>query len=179
MRAHTFDVLICSNIFLICSICMSLVGHRTNRIPHWITSACIFICVRKQIKFILTGTCDSCLFAPVPRELDSCSNHRKGRLADSTCGKYRWFSRYVIAAMLVDKNKRFFISSFCSCTSNCTLEHCCLCPLRVIRWIDLTGSFKQREYLLAFLSRRQVSTVFHECECISPIIQWTLKIDFP
>ena len=25
----------------------------------------------------------------------------------------RWFSRYVIAAMLVDENKRFLISSFC------------------------------------------------------------------
>ena len=31
---------------------------------------------------------------------------------------YRWFSRYVIAAMLVDENKRFLISSFCSSTSN-------------------------------------------------------------
>ena len=29
---------------------------------------------------------------------------------------YRWFSRYVIAAMLVDENKRFLISSFCSST---------------------------------------------------------------
>ena len=36
---------------------------------------------------------------------------------------YRWFSRYVIAAMLVDENKRFLISSFCSSTSNCTLQH--------------------------------------------------------
>ena len=41
---------------------------------------------------------------------------------------YRWFSRYVIAAMLVDENKRFLISSFCSSTSNCTLQHCYLCP---------------------------------------------------
>ena len=40
----------------------------------------------------------------------------------------RWFSRYVIAAMLVYENKRFLISSFCSCTSNCTLQHCYLCP---------------------------------------------------
>ena len=38
----------------------------------------------------------------------------------------RWFSRYVIAAMLVDENKRFLISSFCSSTSNCTLQHCYL-----------------------------------------------------
>ena len=41
---------------------------------------------------------------------------------------YRWFSRYVITAMLVDENKRFLISSFCSSTSNCTLQHCYLCP---------------------------------------------------
>ena len=41
---------------------------------------------------------------------------------------YRWFSRYVIAAMLVDEKKRFLISSFCSSTSNCTLQHCYLCP---------------------------------------------------
>ena len=39
-----------------------------------------------------------------------------------------WFSRYVIAAMLVDGNKRFLISSFCFSTSICTLQHCCLCP---------------------------------------------------
>ena len=38
----------------------------------------------------------------------------------------RWFSRYVIAAMLVDENKRFLISSFCLSTSNCTLQHCYL-----------------------------------------------------
>ena len=44
---------------------------------------------------------------------------------------YRWFSRYVIAAMLVDENKRFLISSFCSSTSNCTLQHCYLCPRRL------------------------------------------------
>ena len=37
---------------------------------------------------------------------------------------YRWFSRYVIGAMLVDENKRFLISSFCSSTSNCALQHC-------------------------------------------------------
>ena len=40
----------------------------------------------------------------------------------------RWFSRYVIAAMLVDENKRFLINSFCSSTSNCTLQHCYLWP---------------------------------------------------
>ena len=45
---------------------------------------------------------------------------------------YRWFSRYVIAAMLVDENKRFLISSFCSSTSNCTLQHCYLCPSRLV-----------------------------------------------
>ena len=33
-------------------------------------------------------------------------------------------SRYVIAAMLVDENKRFLISSFYSSTSNCRLQHC-------------------------------------------------------
>jgi len=41
---------------------------------------------------------------------------------------YRWSSRYVIAAMLVDENKRFLISSFCSSTSYCTLQHCYLRP---------------------------------------------------
>ena len=40
----------------------------------------------------------------------------------------RWFSRYVIAAMLVDENKRFLISFFCFSTSNCTLQHCYLYP---------------------------------------------------
>ena len=40
----------------------------------------------------------------------------------------RWFSRYIIAAMLVDENKRFLISSFCFSTGNCTLQHCYLCP---------------------------------------------------
>ena len=44
----------------------------------------------------------------------------------------RWFSRYVIADMLVDENKRFLISSFCSSTSNCTLQHCYLCPKRLV-----------------------------------------------
>ena len=33
--------------------------------------------------------------------------------------------------MLVDENKRFLISSFCSSTSNCTLQHCYLCPSRL------------------------------------------------
>ena len=32
-----------------------------------------------------------------------------------------WFSCDVIAAMLLDENKRCLISSFCSSTSNCTL----------------------------------------------------------
>ena len=41
---------------------------------------------------------------------------------------YRWFSGYVIAAMLADENKRFLISSFWSSTRNCTLQHCHLCP---------------------------------------------------
>ena len=45
--------------------------------------------------------------------------------------RYRWFSRYVIAAMLVDVNKRILIRSFCSSTSNCTLQHCYLCPQRL------------------------------------------------
>ena len=47
-------------------------------------------------------------------------------------GLYGWFSRYVIAAMLVDENKRFPISSYCSSTSNCTLQHCYLCPKRLV-----------------------------------------------
>ena len=44
----------------------------------------------------------------------------------------RWFSRYVTATMLVDENKRFLISSFCSSTTNCTLQHCYLCPYRLV-----------------------------------------------
>ena len=44
---------------------------------------------------------------------------------------YKWFSHHVIAAMLVDKDKRFLISSFCLSTSNCTLQHCYLCPSRL------------------------------------------------
>ena len=39
---------------------------------------------------------------------------------------YTWFSRYVIAAKLVEENKRPLISSFCSSTNNCTLHHCYL-----------------------------------------------------
>ena len=50
------------------------------------------------------------------------------KIASSSFSVYRWFSRYVIAAMLVDENKRFLINSFCSSTSNCTLQHCYLCP---------------------------------------------------
>ena len=40
------------------------------------------------------------------------------------CG---WFSCCFIADMLVDVNKRSLIISFCSSTSNCTLNHCYLC----------------------------------------------------
>ena len=41
---------------------------------------------------------------------------------------YRWFSRDVIAAMLVDENKRFLISSFCSSTNNLTTRfHVAVC----------------------------------------------------
>ena len=39
----------------------------------------------------------------------------------------RWFSRYVIAAMLVDEDNRPLISPFCSSTSICTFYHCHLC----------------------------------------------------
>ena len=49
-----------------------------------------------------------------------------------SCSTYRWFSRYVIAAMLVDENKRFLISAFCSSTSYCTLHDCYLCPWRLV-----------------------------------------------
>ena len=44
----------------------------------------------------------------------------------------RWFSRDVISAMLVEENKRFLISSFCSSTSYCTLQHCYLFPQRLV-----------------------------------------------
>ena len=39
----------------------------------------------------------------------------------------RWFSRYVIDAMLVDENKRLLIISFCSSTSNLTYLTCTFC----------------------------------------------------
>ena len=38
----------------------------------------------------------------------------------------RRFPRYIIAAMLGDEDERSFITSFCSSTSNCTLQHCYL-----------------------------------------------------
>ena len=53
---------------------------------------------------------------------------------------YKWFSRYAIAAMLVHENKRFLISSFCSSTSNCTLQHCYLCPCGCKPLIRLHGT---------------------------------------
>ena len=59
----------------------------------------------------------------------------------------RWFSRYVIAAMLVDENKRFLISSFCSSTSNCTLQHCYL-YLCVWSWILRHNEWKCVIYLI-------------------------------
>ena len=43
-----------------------------------------------------------------------------------------WFSRDVITAMLVNENKRSLISSFCLSTRNCTLQHCYLCPQRLL-----------------------------------------------
>ena len=46
---------------------------------------------------------------------------------------YRWFARYVMAAMLVDKNDRYFVNLFCSCTSNCTFHHCYRCVMRLVR----------------------------------------------
>lgn len=45
---------------------------------------------------------------------------------------YRLYSRYVKAAILGDENKRFLISSFCSFTSSCTLQHWYLCPKRLV-----------------------------------------------
>ena len=43
----------------------------------------------------------------------------------------RNLSRYVIAAMLVDGNKRSLISSFCLSTSICLFHHCYLCLPRL------------------------------------------------
>ena len=40
---------------------------------------------------------------------------------------FGWFSRYVIAAMLVDEDNRPLISPFCSSISICTFHHCHLC----------------------------------------------------
>ena len=53
-------------------------------------------------------------------------------LSHSTNPFCRWFSPDVIAAMLVDENKRLLINSFCWSTSNCTLQHCYLCPKRLV-----------------------------------------------
>ena len=44
---------------------------------------------------------------------------------------YRWFSRYVIAAMLVDDKQRSLISSFCLSTSICSFHHWYLCLPRL------------------------------------------------
>ena len=53
---------------------------------------------------------------------------------------------YIIAAMLVDENKKFLISSFCSSTSNnyCTLQHCYLCPQRLVANHLYTNNFANK-----------------------------------
>ena len=43
----------------------------------------------------------------------------------------RWFSRYVIAAKLVDGKQRSLISSFCLSTSIFSFHHCYLCLPRL------------------------------------------------
>ena len=52
------------------------------------------------------------------------------KILNTQQSEYRWFSRYVIAAMLEHENKRFLISSFCPSTSNCTLQNCYV-PLEI------------------------------------------------
>ena len=49
---------------------------------------------------------------------------------------YSWISRYVIATMLEDENKRFLICSFCSSTNNCTLQLSVICVSR--DWLQTT-----------------------------------------
>ena len=72
---------------------------------------------------------------------------------------YWWFSRYVIAAILVDENKRFLISSFCSSTSNCTLQHCHLCPLRLVANHLFTSIFRD-SLLNILISHKQLSSLY-------------------
>ena len=46
--------------------------------------------------------------------------------------RYRWFSRYVIAAMLMDGKKTSLISSLCLSTAICSFHHCYLCLPRLL-----------------------------------------------
>ena len=94
---------------------------------------------------------------------------------------HRWFLRYVIAAMLVDENKRFLISSFCSSTSNCILQHCYLCPWRLVANHLLYENVLRRRvwswdlwieiYLVAY-------GFWHGVCCLFAPRQWNRKVCF-
>ena len=89
----------------------------------------------------------------------------------------RWFSRYVIAAMLMDENKRFLISSFCSSTSNCTLQHCYLCPWRLVanHLFLVTFSLPLTSSLLKLAIKckwHQKATKGHDTEDKNKVIHW-------
>ena len=57
-----------------------------------------------------------------PTEIEVCKSYRLTR--DPI---YRRFSRDMIAAMLADENKKFFISFFCSSTRSRTFFYCSWC----------------------------------------------------
>ena len=99
----------------------------TQLLPfHWYSQK--LICIRKR-KFLSQSLY---IYRLRTRTEDKCVLIIRHWIMRYIIKMNRWFSRYVIAAMLVDENKRFLISYFCSSTSNCTLQHCYLCPSRLV-----------------------------------------------
>ena len=58
--------------------------------------------------------CSDLLEGRNPKLTTAADKNTYAGLVLSSFTRYRWFSGYVIAAMLVDENKRSLISSFCS-----------------------------------------------------------------
>ena len=75
----------------------------------------------------------------------------------------RWFSRYVIAAMLVAVHKRSLISSLCLSTSICSFHHCYLCLPRLHHFF-LLGFFL---CVVLFASRNVL--LFHDFMSSAPL----------
>ena len=82
---------------------------------------------------------------------------------------YRWFSRYVIGAMLVDENKRFLISSFCSSTSN--IVHCSIVICVPRDWL-------QTSYSQNCTSRRLTRTQLNHIKWIISDVEMELLTAF-